>query len=91
MAYQKRTRIPASSKTETEDVLEMEEEKEEVEVTTAEAPVVPQEVETTPPTPAQPAPTGKIFIGEEDRRLLKKFNSHIVKKLGMSGNRSHRI
>lgn len=33
-------------------------------------------------------PTGKIFLGEEDKRLLKKFNAHIVNKLGLGGNRS---
>jgi hypothetical protein len=38
-----------------------------------------------------PGPTGKIFIGEEDRRLLKKFNGYIVKKLGVGGNRSFKI
>ncbi len=36
-------------------------------------------------------PTGKIFIGEEDKRLLRKFNEHIVKKLGVGGNRSFKI
>jgi hypothetical protein len=39
----------------------------------------------------QPAPTGKIFLGEEDKRLLKKFNSHIVKKLGLASNRSYKV
>ncbi len=38
-----------------------------------------------------PRPTGKVFIGEEDRRLLKKFNGYIVKKLGVGGNRSFKI
>ncbi len=41
--------------------------------------------------PAEPivaTPTGKIFLGEEDRRLLKKFTSHIVKKLDLGSNRS---
>ena len=38
-----------------------------------------------------PPPTGKIFLGEEDKRLLKKFNKHIVNKLGLGGNRSFRI
>jgi hypothetical protein len=38
-----------------------------------------------------PAPTGKVFIGEEDKRLFKKFNQHIIKKLGISGNRSFKL
>ena len=38
-----------------------------------------------------PKATGKVFIGEEDRRLLKKFNGYIVKKLGVGGNRSFKI
>jgi hypothetical protein len=38
-----------------------------------------------------PAPTGKIFLGEEDKRLLKRFNKHIVNKLGLGGNRSFKI
>lgn len=42
--------------------------------------------------PDQPAtPTGKIFLGEEDKRLLKKFNKHIVNKLGLGGNRSFKL
>ena len=45
-----------------------------------------QEQPLTPPP--QPEPTGKIFLGEEDKRLLKKFNQHIVNKLGLGGNRS---
>jgi hypothetical protein len=39
----------------------------------------------------QPEPTGKIFLGEEDKRLLKKFNQHIVNKLGLGGNRSVKL
>lgn len=44
----------------------------------------PQEPTSSP----TPAPTGKIFLGEEEKRLLKKFNKHIVNKLGLGGNRS---
>ena len=44
-------------------------------------------VETKP----QIKQTGKIFLGEEDKRLIKKFNQHIVNKLGISGNRSFKI
>lgn len=36
-------------------------------------------------------PTGMVFLGEEDKRLLKKFNQHIVKKLGLSRNRSFKV
>jgi hypothetical protein len=38
-----------------------------------------------------PVPTGKIFLSEEDKRLLKKFNQHIVNKLGLGGNRSIKL
>jgi hypothetical protein len=42
------------------------------------------------PSP-DPAPTGVIFLGEEDKRLLKKFNQHIINKLGLGGNRSIKL
>lgn len=45
----------------------------------------PQEVELPPP------PTGKIFLGEEDKRLLKKLNRHLVNKLGLGGSRSFKV
>lgn len=35
--------------------------------------------------------SGKVFLSDEDRRILKKFNRFIVNKLGISGNRSFRI
>jgi len=35
--------------------------------------------------------SGKVFLGDEDRRLLKKFNQHIVKKLGLSSSRSIKL
>ena len=35
--------------------------------------------------------TGKVFLTEEDKRLFKKFNQHIVKKLGLTANRSVKI
>lgn len=38
-----------------------------------------------------PVPTGKIFLGEEDKRLLKKLNKHLVNKLGLGGNRSVKL
>lgn len=36
-------------------------------------------------------PTGKFFVGEEDKRLMKKYNKYIVNKLGLSKSRSHKI
>ena len=45
----------------------------------------PQETELPPP------PTGKIFLGEEDKRLLKKLNKHLVNKLGLGGSRSFKV
>ena len=42
-------------------------------------------------TPQPVVRTGKIFLGEEDKRLLKKFNKHIVNKLGLGGNRSFKV
>lgn len=50
-----------------------------------------EKLETLPSVPEPITPTGKIFIGEEDKRLLKKFNQHIIKKLGISGNRSFKL
>jgi hypothetical protein len=59
--------------------------------------VEPTELETEAPVEETtelfdpPTPTGKIFLGEEDKRILKKFNKHIVNKLGLGGNRSFKI
>lgn len=50
-----------------------------------------EKLETLPSVSQTPTPTGKIFIGEEDKRLFKKFNQHIIKKLGISGNRSFKL
>lgn len=36
-------------------------------------------------------PTGKIFLGEEDKRLLQKLNKHLVNKLGLGGSRSFKV
>ena len=45
-----------------------------------------------PPEDVSDAPSGdKVFLGEEDKRLLRKFNRHIVNKLGLSGNRSFKV
>lgn len=49
-------------------------------------------VKSTPETNNQSSPspsqTGKIFLSEEDKRLLRKLNKHLVNKLGLGGNRS---
>lgn len=50
-----------------------------------------EKLEALPSVSQPPPPTGKIFIGEEDKRLFKKFNQHIIKKLGISGNRSFKL
>lgn len=50
-----------------------------------------EKLEVLPTVSQPPAPTGKVFIGEEDKRLFKKFNQHIIKKLGISGNRSFKL
>ena len=50
-----------------------------------------EKLEALPSVSQPPAPTGKVFIGEEDKRLFKKFNQHIIKKLGISGNRSFKL
>jgi hypothetical protein len=56
----------------------------------AEPPTEPvTELPAEPPAPL-PEVTG-IFLGEEDRRLLKKFNKHIVNKLGLTSTRSFRV
>lgn len=41
--------------------------------------------------PVKVPKTLSIFLGEEDRRLLKKFNSHIIKKLGLTSTRSFKV
>ena len=45
------------------------------------------QISSQPPPP----PSGKVFLGEEDRRLLKRFDQYVVKKLGISANRSFKI
>jgi len=54
-------------------------------------PVEALETDVSEESSQPPAPTGKIFLGEEDKRLLKKFNEHIVNKLGLGGNRSFKV
>lgn len=53
---------------------------------------VPPTLETLPELPSPPKQkTGKIFLSEEDKRLLKRFNNHIIKKLNLQGSRSVKI
>jgi hypothetical protein len=47
--------------------------------------------QSAPQPSPDPAPTGVIFLGEQDKRLLKKFNQHIINKLGLGGNRSIKL
>lgn len=49
-----------------------------------------EDVEQIEEIPA-PLPSGVVFLGEEDKRLLKQFDKHIVKKLGISSNRSFKV
>ena len=50
-----------------------------------------EKLEALPNISRPPTPTGKVFIGEEDKRLFKRFNQHIIKKLGITGNRSFKL
>jgi hypothetical protein len=50
-----------------------------------------EKLDALPNIPQPPTPTGKVFIGEEDKRLFKRFNQHIIKKLGITGNRSFKL
>lgn len=51
-----------------------------------------QPVEETPQVESTlPPPTGKRFLGEEDKRLLKKLNQYFVNKLGLKESRSYKI
>lgn len=43
------------------------------------------------PVVSAPQPTGKIFLGDEDKKLLKKFNKEIVKILNLGQNRSFKV
>jgi hypothetical protein len=56
-------------------------------------PPPPQPILATTPTESSPTPppTGKVFLGEEDKRLLQKLNKHLVNKLGLGGSRSHKV
>jgi hypothetical protein len=91
MTYSKRKKPATTTEQKMEEkdleVTETEETKFEL----PEALVVEETVPVPEPTTEPPRATGKIFVGEEDKRLLKKFNSHIVKKLGVGGNRSYKI
>lgn len=75
----------------TAPAIETPEDKEEPVTTTDE--IISEQVEQSAPEEPSvpPVPTGKIFLSEEDKRLLKKFNKHIVNKLGLGGNRSFKV
>lgn len=47
--------------------------------------------EPEPEPELDPTPTGQVFLGEEDKRLLRKVNNHIVNKLGLGGTRSFKV
>lgn len=36
-------------------------------------------------------PTGLIFLSEEDQKTLRKINQGIIKKLGLTANRSAKV
>ena len=38
-----------------------------------------------------PQPTGLIFLGEEDQKILKKIQKRIINKLGITDNRSVKV
>lgn len=47
---------------------------------------------TEQPTPSvEVEKTNKVFLGEEDKKLMKKFTQHIVNKLKLSGTRSYKV
>lgn len=55
-------------------------------------PVIDEVVAEEPPAEEpQAVEATNIFLGEEDRRLLRKFNKHIVNKLGLTATRSFRV
>jgi hypothetical protein len=89
MTYSRRKKTMTSSKT-TQGENSAPEQEEKISIDIPEDLVVKSEVEE-PEVQTQPTPTGKIFLGEEDKRLLKKFNNHLVKKLGVGGNRSFKL
>jgi len=53
--------------------------------------VIEEVQEIAPPEERPRTKTGKVFLTEEDKKLFKKFNQHIVKKLGLTANRSVKI
>lgn len=81
-----RRRKPMEENTEMEILETLEE------ITSEELVVELQPQESEPePTIEKSLPQNVIFLGEEDKRLLKKFNSHIVKKLGLQRTRSVKV
>lgn len=81
-----RRRKPMEENTEMEILETLEE-------TTSEEEVVELQLQEPEPEPTieKSLPQNVIFLGEEDKRLLKKFNSHIVKKLGLQRTRSVKV
>lgn len=53
-------------------------------------PIIDEVIAEEPQIAEASEPTN-IFLGEEDRRLLRKFNKHIVNKLGLTATRSFRV
>lgn len=57
----------------------------------------PTRMITTQPAPvplspsSQPPLTGRVFLSEDDKRILQKFNKEIVNKLGIGSNRSVKV
>lgn len=68
----------------TEEVIEAEDTALQVEKPTLPPPLARKE-------PAVVAPTGVVFITDEDRRIIKKYTASIMKKLGITKNRSYKV
>lgn len=64
---------------------------EDVEVQIPEPEPIIDEVVAEEPQTVEASEPPNIFMGEEDRRLLRKFNKHIVNKLGLTATRSFRV
>ena len=97
MTIRRTRRGPNSTTTEVVDVPQAEEQEQIVSTAEiAKPPVVAVEEKKEPieelvKEPVRVPKTSSVFLGEEDRRLLKKFNSHIVKKLGLTSTRSFKV
>lgn len=49
------------------------------------------ETSELPSTEGEKTEDYKVYLGEEDKRLMKKFNKHIINKLGLKTTRSFRV